>query len=107
MKRALFATAGLLWALGPAHAQPAPAAAPGAPPPPPTPAAEVAAPGMRIVSGQAPVVGGNAAGARERALDEAIRQAVDQALGEIMDAPTRAAQAKTIKVLEARARSFV
>jgi hypothetical protein len=62
---------------------------------------------MRIVSAQAPVVGGNAAGARERALDEAIRQAVDQALGEIMDAPTRAAQAKAIKVIEARARSFV
>ena len=40
---------------------------------------------MRMVTGQAPVVGGNAAGARERALDDAIRQAVDQALAELVD----------------------
>ena len=105
MKRAAF----LIFALsvGAAHAQSAAPAASAAPPAPPPPSTEVAAPGMRIVSAQAPVVGGNAAGARERALDEAIRQAVDQALGEIMDAPTRAAQAKTIKIIEARARSFV
>ena len=38
-------------------------------------------PGARIVTGQAPVVGGNAAGARERALDDALKQAVNQAIG--------------------------
>ena len=64
---------------------------------------------MRIVTGQAPVVGGNAAGARERALDEAIRQAVDQTLNELLD-PTpapRAAAAKNSKAILAKARSFV
>ena len=63
--------------------------------------------GGRIVSGQAPVVGGNAARARERALDDAIRQAVNQALATIVDPQTRAAQAKTLKTIEAKARSFV
>jgi hypothetical protein len=64
-------------------------------------------PGGRIVSGQAPVVGGNAAGARERALDDALKQAVNQALAAIVDPATRAAQAKTLKAIEAKARSFV
>ncbi|MFL5306548.1 MAG: hypothetical protein ACJ8F1_15130, partial [Polyangia bacterium] len=97
---------------------PAAAAAPTAPPPTAAPAAGVPAapaappepvlgPGERIAVGQAPVVGGNAAGARERALDEAIRQAVDQALSELVDPPTRTAQAKAIRTLEAKARSFV
>ena len=62
---------------------------------------------MRMVTGQAPVVGGNAAGARERALDDAIRQAVDQTIGELVDPPTRAARAKDVKALLAKARSFV
>ncbi len=70
-------------------------------------AASVGVPGLRIVTGQSPVIGGNAAGARERALDEAFRQAVDQTLGELLDAATRAAQVKSIKVLEGRARSYV
>ncbi len=65
------------------------------------------APGARVATGQAPVVGGNAAGARERALDEAMRQAVDLALADLADAPTRAAQAKAIKAIEAKARSLV
>jgi hypothetical protein len=69
--------------------------------------APVGVPGLRIVSGQSAVIGGNAAGARERALDEAFRQAVDQALAELLDAPTRAAQAKAIRALEGRARSYV
>lgn len=81
-------------------AQPAPA-------PPSDDLPPVGEPGMRMVSGQSAVVGGNAAAARERALDEALRQAVSQALAEILDAPTRAAQAKGVKALEARARSFV
>jgi hypothetical protein len=65
------------------------------------------APGARIVSGQSAVIGGNGAGARERALEEAFRQAVDQSLAETLDAATRAGQARAIKALEARARSYV
>jgi hypothetical protein len=76
-------------------------------PPPSTSLGPVGQPGLRIVAGQSPVIGGNAAGARERALDEALRQAVDQALAELLDAPTRAAQARAIKVLEGRARTYV
>jgi hypothetical protein len=53
------------------------------------------------------VVGGNAAGARERALDDAIRQAVSQSLATLVDPQTRAAQAKALKAIEAKARSFV
>jgi hypothetical protein len=67
----------------------------------------VGQPGLRIVAGQSAIVGGNAAGARERALDEALRQAVSQSLAEMLDPQTRAAQAKGIKALEARARSYV
>lgn len=95
-------------------------AARGEPPPPPArpapadvaatsapPAAATPMPGARVATGQAPVVGGNAAGARERALDEAMRQAVDMALAELADAPTRASQAPAIKAIEAKARSLV
>jgi hypothetical protein len=83
--------------------EPAPAAAgaPGASPASPLP------PGVRLVSGQAAVVGGNSAGARERALDDAVRQAVEQALAEQLDAQTRAAQARAIKTLQGRARSYI
>ena len=52
-------------------------------------------------------MGGNAAGARERALDDAIKQAVNQTIAGMLDAPTRAAQAKALKAIEAKARSFV
>ncbi len=82
-----------------------------APPGPALPTAPVADPavdpGARVATGQAPVVGGNAAGARERALEDAIRQVVDQALAELVDPQTRAAQAKAIRALEAKAHSFV
>jgi len=91
----------LAWAQTPPPATPPPAAPPAAPP------EAVLAPGERIAAGQAPVVGGNSAGARERALEEAIRQAVDQALAELVDPATRAAQAKAIRTIEAKARSFV
>jgi hypothetical protein len=91
-----------------ARAEPAPPQAPGEGTASPTGAEPpVGLPGARIVAGQAPVVGGNAAAARERAVDEAIRQAVDGALLELADAPTRAAEAKAIRAIEARARSFV
>ena len=85
----------------------APAPPPPPPPPPPADVTTPTAPGARIVAAQAPVVGGNAAGARERALEDAIRQAVTQALADIVDAQTRASQAKNIKAIEAKARSFV
>src|SRR5690349_6432522 len=75
--------------------------------PPPPGGAPVAQPGMRIVTGQSAVIGGNSVGARERALDEAFRQGIDQALAELLDAPTRAAQARAIKALGARARTYV
>jgi len=68
---------------------------------------DVGQPGLRIVSGQSPVVGGNSAGARERALDEAFRAAIDQALADLLDAPTRAAQARGLRAIEARARTYV
>jgi hypothetical protein len=72
--------------------------------PPPGPAGT---PGVRVVAGQSAVIGGNGAGARERALEEAFQQAVDQSLAELLDAATRAGQARAIKGLEARARTYV
>src|SRR5579862_1069060 len=67
----------------------------------------VGQPGLRIVAGQSAVVGGNGAGARERALDEAFRQAIDQSLAALLDVATRAAQARAVKALEARSRTYV
>jgi hypothetical protein len=110
------AAAALLLATFSAAAPGAPGAVPAAPaappvpsPPAPPPADGTTAtiPGARVVTAQAPVVGGNAAGARERALEDAIRQAVTLALADVVDPQTRAAQAKTIKAIEAKARSFV
>ena len=51
-------------------------------------------------------MGGNAAGARERALDDAISRPSTRRRG-MLDAPTRAAQAKALRAIEAKARSFV
>jgi hypothetical protein len=67
----------------------------------------VSQPGVRIVAGQSAIIGGNGAGARERALEEAFRQAVDQSLAEMLDTATRASQARAIKALDARARTYV
>src|SRR4029077_11117913 len=64
-------------------------------------------PGAHVVTGQAPVVGGNAAGGRGRARGGPIKQAVNQALAAMVDPQARAAQAKTMKAIEAKARSFV
>ena len=99
--------AALLLATFSAAAPAAPPAGAAPSPPPPADATTATTPGARVVSAQAPVVGGNAAGARERALEDAIRQAVTLTLADIVDAQTRAAQAKTIKAIEAKARSFV
>jgi hypothetical protein len=83
-------------AAGAARAQaPAPTSAP------------VGTPGLRIVAAQSAIIGGNGAGARERALEEAFRQAVDQSLADILDAAARAGQARAIKAVEARARTYV
>jgi len=100
---------GLMLALSvPAPAQvPAPAAAPVAPPRAPAAEAPVD-PNSRVTTGQAPVVGGNAAGARERALEDAIRQAVDLTINDlVVDPQARAAQGKTIRAIEAKAHSFI
>ena len=80
--------------------------------PPRVPGAETAvdssSPNSRVTTGQAPVVGGNAAGARERALEDAIRQAVDVIINElVVDPQARAAQGKTIRAIEAKAHSFI
>jgi hypothetical protein len=97
----------LLGLAPPAPAQvltpPVPVMPPGGPPRP----EPGATPGSRVTTGQAPVVGGNAAGARERALEDALRQAVDQTINELVDPATRLAQAKTIRAIETKARSYV
>jgi hypothetical protein len=85
---------------------PTPAPAPAWPPRPPI-ADPAVDPGARVATGQAPIVGGNAAGARGRALEDAIRQVVDLAINDLCDPQTRAAQGKAIRALGARAHSFV
>jgi hypothetical protein len=79
---------------------------PVAPPRPPV-AEPVVDPNSRITTGQAPVVGGNAAGARERALEDAIRQAVDLTINDLVEPQARVAQGKTIRAIEAKAHSFI
>jgi hypothetical protein len=81
-------------------------AAPAAPPRVPV-ADPVVDPNTRVTTGQAPVVGGNAAGARERALEDALRQAVDLVLNDLVEPQARAAQGKTIRAIEAKAHSFI
>jgi hypothetical protein len=73
----------------------------------PSPVVPPSAPGVRVIAAQSPIIGGNGAGARERALEDAFRQAVDQSLAEMLDAATRAGQARAIKAVEARARTYV
>src|SRR5438094_6581451 len=58
--------------------------------------------------GQAPVVAGNRVAARDRALDDALKQAVDQALAYVLDPDTRMrAQATLRRDLMPRARTYV
>jgi hypothetical protein len=90
----------------------APASAQTPPPapiaPPRVPAADaIVDPNSRVTTGQAPVVGGNAAGARERALDDAIRQAVDLTINDLVEPQARVVQGKTIRAIEAKAHSFI
>ena len=93
-----------------ASAQTPPPVVPVAPPRPPVtePVVDPSSPNSRVTTGQAPVVGGNAAGARERALEDAIRQAVDLIINDlVVDPQARAAQGKTIRAIEAKAHSFI
>jgi hypothetical protein len=53
------------------------------------------------------VVGGNAVSARERALGEAFKQAVDQALNAILEPGRRAAETRTVNLVLARPRLYV
>jgi hypothetical protein len=83
-------------------AAPAPASAVAAAPPaaPPLPA------GTKIGAAEVPIVGGNVASARERALTDALKQAIDQSLTAL--APDlRAKQPKTVNQLLGKARTFV
>ena len=111
MKTLFISSAALCLALAFAAAASGQTPAPAAPPRPPgvaEPAVEPGSPNSRVTTGQAPVVGGNAAGARERALEDAIRQAVDLVINEIVvDPQARAAQSKTIRAIEAKAHSFI
>ena len=111
MKTLFISSAALCLALAFAAAALGQTPAPAAPPRPPgvaEPAVEPGSPNSRVTTGQAPVVGGNAAGARERALEDAIRQAVDLVINEIVvDPQARAAQSKTIRAIEAKAHSFI
>jgi len=111
VKTLFISSAALCLALAFAAAASGQTPAPAAPPRPPgvaEPAVEPGSPNSRVTTGQAPVVGGNAAGARERALEDAIRQAVDLVINEIVvDPQARAAQSKTIRAIEAKAHSFI
>jgi len=101
-----------------------PAAGEGAPPPAPSPAGGVApspAPAGvvpvgpvligRLGEGQATIVGGNVASARERALTEAFKRAVDAAIDALgsggPDGDVRTAQPKVVVQILGRARGFV
>jgi len=64
-------------------------------------------PGWRLGAGQAPVVGGNSAGARERALNEAFKQAVDQALATFLDSARRVSEGRTVNQVLGRPRAFI
>jgi len=99
---------GLLLAAGTARAQ-APAAAPATAPPTPGAPAAVPAPlppGTHLGAAEVAIVGGNLASARERALTEAMKQAVGDAIAAV--APdARAAEPKVVAQVLGRARTFV
>ena len=81
---------GLALALSAAASAQTPPPAPPVAPPRAAVADPVVDPNSRVTTGQAPVVGGNAAGARERALEDAIRQAVDLTINDLVDPQARA-----------------
>jgi len=126
-RRALLAiSSGILFAVATASGSPARAQGPAQPPAavpappgsaaPPVPgatgapvpgaAADLPSPGFRFGSSEVPIVGGNVASARERAVAEALKQAVDQAITDL--APdARAAQPKVIGQILGKARVYV
>lgn len=87
---------------GAGAAPPAGSAAPGAPS---AVAGDVSSPGFRLGSSDVPVVGGNVASARERAVTEALKQAVGQAITAI--APEARSQPKTVAQILGKVRVFV
>lgn len=91
---------------GPAEVVPLQVQAPTSPatPPLPTPAG---GPGVQVGIAQATIVGGNIASARERALSDALKQAVAQAVDAIVPDATRAANPKVTAQILGRARSYV
>jgi hypothetical protein len=62
--------------------------------------------GGRVGAAEVTIVGGNVASARERALTDAFKQAVDQALTTVIP-EARAAQPKTVVQVLGRARSYI
>ena len=85
-------------------APPLPGGAAGAPVP--GAAVDLPSPGFRFGSSEVPIVGGNVASARERAVAEALKQAVDQAITDL--APDAcAAQPKVIGQILGKARAYV
>jgi len=112
------AAAGQAQAQAPAPPQPpaAPAVPAGSTPPPapgaaagvPAPAAsvEMPSPGFRFGSSEVSIVGGNVASARERAVAEALKQAVDQAITELSP-DARATQPKVVGQILGKARVYV
>jgi hypothetical protein len=81
--------------------------APGAVPPGSDAAPGGALPVGRIGAAEVAIVGGNSVSARERALTEALKQAVDQALQAVIAPEVRAAQPKLSPQILGRARSYV
>ncbi|MES1204937.1 MAG: hypothetical protein ABUS79_03280 [Pseudomonadota bacterium] len=84
---------------------PPPPGAPGAPSPA-SPAPLLGPSGGRIGAGEVAIVGGNVASARERALADAVKQAVDQAITALIP-DGRATQPKTVSQVLGRARGYV
>ncbi|HEY4188513.1 MAG TPA: hypothetical protein VGP07_25790 [Polyangia bacterium] len=73
---------------------------------PAAPAVTPLPPGTHLGAAVVPIVGGNLASARERALAEALKQAVGEAIG-LVAPDARATQAKTVVQVLGKARSFV
>lgn len=89
-----------------AGATPLQTQAPSSPATPPLPNPS-GSPGVQVGIAQATIVGGNIASARERALSDALKQAVAQAVDAIVPEATRAAHPKVAAQILGRARSYV
>jgi hypothetical protein len=105
---ALASGAGRAWAqaAGGGTASPPAAAVPGQEPAAPLPPIATSSWGGRIGAAEVSIVGGNVASARERALTEAMKQAVEQALATAFP-EARTQQPKTVTQVLGRARTYV